>query len=147
MLLERMYPLASFGDLRHGLNRLFEGFDRPFNGECLRATGLFPALNVWEEGDTLYAEAEIPGVDPKEIEIEVVDNVLTLRGEKKSEHVEEGAGFHYTERRYGGFNRSIELPTSVDSDKVSAEYKNGVLKVTLPKHPELKPKRIAVKNG
>ena len=145
MLLERMYPLVACGDLRQGLGRLFEGFDRPFNGGSLRAPGLFPALNVWEDGDCLYAEAEIPGVDPKEIEIEVVDNVLTLRGEKKSEREEEGKGFHYVERRYGGFNRSIELPTSVDSEKVSAEYKNGVLTVHMPKVEAAKPRKIAVK--
>ena len=145
MLLERMYPLVSFGDLRQGFDRLFEGFDRPFNGGSLRAPSLFPALNVWEDGDCLYAEAEIPGVDPKEIEIEVVDNVLTLRGEKKQEREEEGKGFHYVERGYGGFNRSIELPTSVDSEKVSAEYKNGVLTVHLPKVEAAKPRKIAVK--
>ena len=147
MLLGSMYPLVSCGDLRHGLSRLFEGFDRPFNGDSLRMPGLFPALNVREDDDCLYAEAEIPGVDPKEIEIEVVGNVLTLRGEKKHEREEEGKGFHCVERRYGEFNRSIELPTTVDSEKVSAEYKNGVLTVTLPKHPESKPKRIAIRNG
>lgn len=147
MLLEKMYPLVSFGDLRQGFDLLCEGFDRPFNADSLRAPGLFPALNVWEEGDCLYTEAEIPGIDPKEIEIEVVDNVLTLRGEKKHERAEEGNGFHYVERRYGSFNRSIELPTSVDSEKVSAEYKNGVLTVIMPKHPDSKPKRIAVRNG
>ncbi len=147
MLLERMYPTVLFGDLRHGFDRLFEGCNQPFNGGSLLDPRSFPAVNVWEDGDSLYAEAELPGVDPKEIEIEVVGNVLTLRGEKKHQREEGGKGFHCIERSYGAFNRSIELPTSVDSDKVSAAFKNGVLTVTLPKHPESKPKRITVENG
>jgi HSP20 family protein len=147
MLLERMCPTLPFGDLRREIDRLFEGVAVPFNGGFLHAPAVFPAVNVWEDGDCLYAEAELPGVDPKEIEIEVVGNVLTLRGEKKHEREEEGKGFHYVERRYGGFIRNIELPTSVDSEKVSAACKNGVLTVTLPKHPESKPKRIAVRNA
>jgi HSP20 family protein len=147
MLLERWNPGFAAVDLRRELDRLFEGFAAPFDGGILRTVGVFPPVNVWEDGDCLYAEVELPGVDPKEIEIEVVGNVLTLRGEKKHEREEEGKGFHYIERRYGGFNRNIELPTSVDSEKVIAAYKNGVLTVTLPKHPESKPKRIAVQNG
>ena len=147
MLLERWNPNLGVFDLRRELDRLFEGIATPFNGGILRTAGVFPPVNVWEGGDSLFAEVELPGVDPKEIEIEVVGNVLTLRGEKKQEREEEGRGFHYVERRYGGFNRNIELPTSVDSEKVSAAYKNGVLTVTLPKHPESKPKRIAVHNG
>jgi HSP20 family protein len=147
MLLERWNPGFVVGDFCRGLDRAFEGFPAPFNGGVLCTAGVVPPVNVWEDGDCLYADVELPGVDPKEIEIEVVGNVLTLRGEKKHEREEEGKGFHYIERRYGGFNRSIELPTSVDSEKVSAAYKNGVLTVTLPKHPESKPKRIAVQNG
>lgn len=147
MLLERWNPNLAVFDLRRELDRLFEGIATPFNGGILRTAGVFPPVNVWEDGDCLFAEVELPGVDPKEIDIEVVGNVLTLRGEKKHEREEEGKGFHYIERRYGGFNRNIELPTSVDSDKVSAAYKNGVLTVTLPKHPESKPKRIAVRNA
>ena len=147
MLLERMCPTLPFGDLRREIDRLFEGVAVPFNGGFLHKPAVFPAVNVWEDADCLYTEAELPGVDPKEIEIEVVGNVLTFRGEKKHEREEEGRGFHYIERRYGGFNRNIELPTSVDSEKVSAAYKNGVLTVTLPKHPESKPKRIAVHHG
>jgi len=134
------------GDLCRGLDRVFEGFTAPFNDGVSCTAGVVPPVNVWEDGDSLCAEVELPGVDPKEIEIEVVDNVLTIRGEKKHEREVEGKGFHYVERRYGGFNRSIELPTAVDSEKVSAAYKNGVLTVTLPKHPESKPKRIAVRN-
>ena len=147
MLLQRLNPGFAAGDLCRGLDRVFEGFTVPFNGGVPCTAGVVPPVNVWEDGDSLYAEVELPGVDPKEIEIEVVDNVLTLRGEKKHEREEEGKGFHYVERSFGGFNRSIELPTSVDSEKVSAAYKNGVLTVTLPKHPESKPKRIAVHHG
>src|SRR3990172_3685700 len=147
MLLERLNPGLAVGDFRREIDRLFGGSAMPFNGGTFRTAGVFPPVNVWEEGDCFYAEAELPGVDPKEIEIEVVGNVLTLRGEKKHEREEEGKGFHYVERRYGGFNRNIELPISVDSEKVSAAYKNGVLTVTLPKHPESKPKRIAVRSA
>jgi len=106
-----------------------------------------PRMDLAESDDAITVKAELPGVDPKDIEISVTGNRLTLRGEKKQDREERGRDYHYVERQYGGFHRSIQLPTSVDSTKVSAEYKNGIVTVTLAKNPGAKAKRIPVRNA
>jgi HSP20 family protein len=106
-----------------------------------------PQLDLAESENEVVVKAEVPGVDPKDVDIHVAGNVLTIRGEKKEDREERGKDFHLVERQYGSFHRSIPLPTSVDPDRVAAEYKNGVLTVTLTKHPDAKPKRIPVRRA
>lgn len=102
-------------------------------------------MDVSETGKKVIVKAEIPGMDPKDIDISVTGNRLTLRGERKHEHEEKGENLHRVERSYGVFSRTIELPADVDSNKVEATYKKGVLKVNLPKTKESAVKKIAVK--
>jgi len=86
----------------------------------------------------------LPGIDPKDVEISLSDNVLTIKGEKKQEKEEENENYHVIERSYGGFTRSFRLPGQVQNDKVKATYKNGILKITLPKTEETKKKEIKI---
>jgi HSP20 family protein len=104
-----------------------------------------PRLDVWETKEAMVVTAAMPGVDPKEIEIALTGDLLTLKGEKEKETVEKEEHFHRVERAYGAFFRSVRLPMAVDGSKVTATFKNGVLAVTLPKTPASKGTMIPVK--
>lgn len=110
-----------------------------------RAARHYPLLNLHEDGDTLYVEALAPGLEPASLELTVVDHTLTISGEKRRhpEHIKPEA-FHRSEREAGRFRRSIELPLEVDAAKVKADYRTGLLLVTLPKSERAKPKQIPV---
>lgn len=139
-----------FTELRAEMNRLRDEMDRLFarrgaGSWSLFPTVTYPAMNVWEDEQRLYVEAELPGLDLGDLEIYVnAGNQLTVKGERKSPAVEHGT-WHRRERGCGTFSRTVELPSSVDANKVEAEFKNGVLLVTLPKAEEARPRRIAVK--
>jgi HSP20 family protein len=130
------------------MNRLQEEMDRLFGrGNGVRRFGrwAYPPLDLWEDDNSLYVEAELPGFELSELDITVAgENQLSIKGERKQPEVE-GATWHRQERGYGSFNRMIELPEHVDADKVSAEFKHGVLTVTMPKKEEAKARRIEVK--
>ena len=104
-----------------------------------------PTLDVSETKNDLVVKAEIPGIDPKDIDISLANEMLTIKGEKKQEKEEKEENYHLIERSYGSFARTIRLPREVQSDKISASYKNGILKVTLPKSEEAKKKEIKIK--
>lgn len=124
------------------MNRLF---DRWGNGNVFGGGAGFPALNVWEDGDTLHVEAELPGLDLKNVEIYVSGgNQLTLKGERKANLPEKGV-WHRQERVFGSFHRSLTLPFPVDADKVDARLENGVLHIQLNKHESARPRKIPVK--
>jgi HSP20 family protein len=106
------------------------------------ATRVFPGVNVWQEGDNLFAEAEIPGVKTQDIDISVVGNELTIKGQRPESGPE--AECHRRERRVGSFTRVIRLPVEIDASQVQATLKDGVLLVTLPKHENVKPRKITV---
>ncbi|MBN2384457.1 Hsp20/alpha crystallin family protein [bacterium] len=105
----------------------------------------FPAVDVWSNDEQAYVTAEIPGVVPDKLEITVQDDQLTVRGSRCAAECAEGEVYHRRERGFGEFIRTIGLPFSVDSEKVSAEYRNGILKVRLPRAEHDKPKLISVK--
>jgi HSP20 family protein len=101
-----------------------------------RGLALTPHIDVRETDKDIVVEAELPGIDEKDISVALQDGVLTIRGEKKHEHEEEKENYRMMERRYGSFQRSLRLPDTVDEDKVEAGFDNGVLKVSVPKRPE-----------
>ena len=101
-------------------------------------------MDVAETDDAVIVKAEVPGVDPKDIEVTLTGGVLTIKGEKREEKEEKGKRTHRIERAYGAFSRSIDLPEGVDPDNITAECKDGVLTVTLPKKPEAKARQIKV---
>ncbi len=144
MLLQRLSPDFAVSDFRRELDRLFEGIAAPFNGGFARGSGSFPAINVWEDGDFLYAEAEIPGVTMEDIEVCVVGDELCIKGQRKQPSAQ-NLIYHRQERGTGEFSRFLTLPMVVNPDKVEAVLKNGVLTVKLPKADEAKPRRIEVK--
>ena len=104
-----------------------------------------PRVDVKESKDAYDVMADLPGLDKNDISISLHDNVLTLKGERKSEEKKENETSYYAERTYGSFSRSFQLPTKVDSDKINAEYKNGVLHLSIPKVEEAKPRNIQIK--
>jgi HSP20 family protein len=104
-----------------------------------------PGVDVYEEKDEVVVKAELPGLDKKDIEVNISDSKLTLKGEKKKEEEVKEENYYRRERSYGAFLRSVELPTGVQADKVKASFKNGVLEVRVPKTEEAKTKTIKVK--
>ena len=129
--------------LHDEMNRLFDRWGG--NGPRQFAHGVYPLLNLWDDDEHLYVEAELPGLELSDLEMYVTgENQLSLKGERKQPGLT-GGTWHRQERGFGAFSRVIELPCAVDSDHVSAEFKHGVLTVTLPKREEVKPRRIEVK--
>jgi HSP20 family protein len=126
-----------FNYLRHQINRVFDDFwGGPWptrSGEMF--TGFAPQVDVTETDTEIKVCAEIPGVEAKDVDVSVEDDKLTIKGEKKYEREEDEKGQYRMERSYGSFERSIQLPTEVDESKAKAEFKNGVLRLTLPKRP------------
>lgn len=132
-------PLQQF---QSEMNRLFDRYSD--GGSRFEQPG-FPALNVWEDTDSVFVEAELPGVEFKDLEIYVTGgNQLTVKGERKPAVPERGV-WHRQERTFGAFSRSLTLPFAVDADKVDARLENGVLQIRLAKHESAKPRKIAVK--
>ncbi|HHF42390.1 MAG TPA: Hsp20/alpha crystallin family protein, partial [Candidatus Aminicenantes bacterium] len=103
-----------------------------------------PSDDIYETEHEVVLTAELPGMDEKDIEIKVEDNTLTISGERRMEKEIKEENYHRIERAYGSFCRSFTLPNYVDQDKISAEYDNGILKITMPKKPELKPRKVKV---
>jgi HSP20 family protein len=127
--------------LQQDMNRLFG--DMAVNR--MRKAPSFPAVNVWAAEDRALITAEIPGVDKDDFDINVTGDTLTLSGVRKAEELPENARYHRRERKSGEFSRNIQLPYTIDVDKVKATFKNGVLKVELPRVEAEKPKKITVR--
>jgi HSP20 family protein len=133
--------------LRDEIDRLFEAPLAEFARGSHLLSGWTPALDVFEDKDNVIVKAELPGMKKDEIEVSLRDGTLSISGERKSESKFENAEVYRAERFVGRFQRSVSLPTPVASDKVSAQYKDGILTITLPKTEEAKPKNIEVKIG
>lgn len=150
MSLIRYQPLRyqGFGGLNKlhtEINRLFDSLGQ-YDGENTPAADWTPAVDVAEEPSRYVLHADLPGVDPKDIEITHEDGILTIRGERRSETKTEETGFRRMERFTGSFFRRFTLPDTADAEKISAQTKNGVLELVIPKQPKLQPRRITV-NG
>jgi HSP20 family protein len=130
--------------LRREMDRIYSAFTE--GRGIAPAAGVFPALNMSEDDHNLYVRAELPGVDPENIEITTKENNLIIKGERKIAAEGEKVSYHRKERDSGKFRRIVSLPTRVDSDKVTAICKNGVLTVTLPKAEEAKFRQISVRS-
>ena len=113
-----------------------ENFFENFSTEPYREAGWAPSLDISETETEFVVKADVPGVDPKELDISYEDDVLTIKGEKKEEHEEKKDNYHRIERSYGSFSRAIKLPPSADADRIEAASKNGVLTLTIPKREE-----------
>ncbi len=141
-------PFREVSRLRSEMDRLWDDYFGP-GRRALRPMeeDWMPAVDISETGDKITVKAEVPGLEAKDIEIAMVGDTLTIKGEKKLEREEKEENYHMVERSYGSFTRAMKLPATVDADKVEASYKNGVLTVVLPKKEEVKPKAIEIKAG
>jgi len=131
--------------LRDEMDRLFDDFFGMTPARTERGAVWSPVVNVRENDNNFYIEAELPGMKKEDIDLEIEQNSLCIKGERKFEKNEEGENYHFVERSYGSFYRSFSLPSNVDAESISAEYKDGVLQVTVPKKEEVKPKKVAIK--
>jgi len=142
----RWNPMGDMNSTRHRINRLFEDFFYPMSREDSEP-GLWswnPVADIYELDDHFVIKAELPGVDKKDIEIDVKDGVLTLKGERSYNNEETEDKYYRKESTYGKFERSFTLPGNVNAGHIKAEYKNGVLKIEVPKPEDHKPKRITI---
>jgi HSP20 family protein len=133
-----------FSFLQQEIDRLFEGVTRNIPG---LATTTMPSMDISETDKAIEITAELPGLEKKDVELNVAENLLTIRGEKKNEREEKNKDYHLVERRYGSFSRSVELPAGVKVEDISAEIANGVLKVTVQKPAPKQTKQIEIKTA
>src|ERR1700736_1316723 len=150
-LLTRWEPFREFSvtqDRMNRMNRLFrESYSPESPDEALTTTSFAPPVDIYEDEHNITLKLEVPGIDEKDIDVRIDNNTLTVHGERKIEKEEKEENFRRVERRYGSFTRSFTLPSSVDPQQVSADYNQGVLKITLAKKAEAKPKQIKVNVG
>ena len=149
MVLRRGNGFHPLVQLRDEMDRLVTDFFNPTAAAVQSRWAVprsFPPLNVWEDGETIFAEAEVPGLKSEDIDISVVGNDLTIRGRRGGEP-REGVAYHRQERGVGEFQRLLRLPVEVDGSKVEATLTNGVLVIKLPKAEAAKPKKIRVSSG
>jgi HSP20 family protein len=136
--------LGELDRMRREMDRLWERITRDHYPSTFDYDWV-PSLDLSDRGDSLVAELEVPGMEPKDINISVTGDVLTISGEKKREKEEKECDYHLVERSYGKFSRSIRLPSTVNPDRVEASYKDGILSISLDKTEQAKTKRIEVK--
>src|SRR5512144_109601 len=139
---------SPFMSLQHEIDRLFKDFSRGFptiagNG----ATALMPSMDVTETDKEIEITAELPGLEEKDVQINIADNILTIRGEKKAEKEQKDKNYRLVERSYGSFERTLELPEGVNVDAIKANISKGLLKVTVPKPAPTQAKKIEVKSA
>jgi HSP20 family protein len=146
MPIVRWEPFRDLITTQDRMNRLFnETLGRFLGGEEGVSTGNWiPPVDIYETEHDVVLKAELPGVDPKDVEASVHDGLLYLKGERKYESEVKEENYRHVERAYGGFARTFTLPAAVDAEKVKAEFKDGILTVTLPKREEAKPKKIKI---
>ena len=151
MAIVRWEPFRDLMSLQERMNRLFDEQARASRtgtaDEWALGGSWAPAVDIYEQDGNIVMKAELPGIDPKAVDIRLENNTLTLRGERKLDKEVNEDNYHRVERSYGSFSRSFTLPTVVDQGNIKAEYKDGVLKLTLPKREEAKPRQIQVNVG
>lgn len=141
--IQRWNPARDFTRLQDEVNRLFEG-SLGVN-RSTESYGWTPAVDVFEDAEGVTFKFDLPEVEGKDVDVRLEDGTLTIRGERKLEREEKREGYHRIERSYGTFARSFTLPATLDAGKATAEHKNGVLRIFVPKRAEAKPKSITVK--
>lgn len=146
MAITRWDPFRDLNILQERMNRVFE--DAAVRGwksdEPSATTSWSPAVDIYETDSEIMVQAELPGVDRKDIALQLENNVLTLKGDRRFEKETNQENYHRIERSYGGFSRAFTIPTIVDEDKIRADYRDGILKIALPKKEQVKAKQIKI---
>src|ERR1700733_9768702 len=144
-VLTRWEPFREFTTLQDRMNRLFrDSFGPEGQDQSLATTAFAPPVDVYEDEHNITLKIEVPGIEEKDIDVRIENNILTVHGERKFEKEEKEENYRRVERQYGSFTRSFTLPTTVDPENVQANYEKGVLKIRLAKKAEAKPKQIKV---
>jgi HSP20 family protein len=145
MALVRWEPVRELSSLQQEMNRLFNGFfDAPRGANGNGGTRFLPATDLVETDDNFVLRADLPGVEEKDVKIELEDNVLTISGERKAEHEQRDEGYYRIERAHGQFARSLTLPEGVNAEGIVARFDRGVLEVKIPKPEQRKPHRVTI---
>lgn len=137
-------PFRELRSLQDEMTRLFAGAVPRSGGEQMAHGAWLPSVDIYEDKDRLVLEADLPGLNREDFEISVENNVITLKGERKFEKKVEGDNYHRVERSYGAFTRSFTLPQTVTAEGATADFENGILKVSLPKREETKARKIEI---
>lgn len=143
MAIIRWDPFRDLVTLRDKMNRLFEDAVRGEEKDLISSSWA-PAVDIYETENELVLAAEVPGVEERDVEISVEDNTLSIRGERKFQKETKEENYHRIERSYGSFYRSFTLPNYIDQERIHAEHESGVLKVHMPKKPEVKPRKVKI---
>ena len=144
MTLVRYEPWGMLNQLRRDMDRMFEAQAEGEESTSVATSAWVPAGGIKETGDGFENHADIPGADPKDIDVHMENGVLTIKGERESEKKEEKEGFKRVEREWGSFYRRFSLPDTANADKISAKSKHGVLEITIPKQEKAQPRKISV---
>lgn len=146
MQLVKFNPVRDMFSFRNRINHIFDDVFYPINRDEVEfSMGSWnPVVDVYDNDDSIVIKAELPGIDKEGIEIDVKDRVLTLKGERSSESEVKDDNYYRRERSFGKFERAFTLPADVDPDKIKADYKDGVLKIDIPKPEEKKPRQITI---
>jgi HSP20 family protein len=148
MALVRWEPVRELGTIQSEMNRLFNSFfDTPTHSSGAPLRRYTPAMDLVDTGEAFVLKADLPGLSESDVSIEVDDNVLTISGERKSEHEDRKAGYYRVERSHGSFRRSLTLPDGVDPEAVTATFDKGVLTVTVPKPEQQVPRKVQITVG
>ena len=146
MAIIRWDPFRDLVTLRDRMNRLFEDAVSTARTEekDMISSSWVPAVDIYEDEKQLVLTAELPGINEKDVDIKIEDNTLSIHGERKLEKETREENYHRIERAYGSFYRSFTLPHHIDQDKIQAEHENGVLRIIMPKKPELQPRKVKI---
>jgi HSP20 family protein len=140
--MDRINPYRDLMSLQNRLNHLFGNFS--FEDDGLSTQAWMPRVDIYESPDAMELTLEVPGIAKDQIRVTSEDNRVTVSGERRLEHEDTRGGYHRVERSYGSFERSFTLPTNVDPTTIAAQYRDGLLVLTLPKRPDAKPRRIEI---
>jgi HSP20 family protein len=146
-LITRWDPFREFVTLQDRMSRLLRDSQNDRGDESLLSSNFAPPVDIYEDEHNITLKIEVPEIEEKDIDVRIENNTLTVHGERRFEKEEKEENFRRVERQYGSFTRSFTLPTTVDADKVQADYEKGVLKIQLAKKAEAKPKQIKVNAG
>ena len=144
MTLVRYEPWGMLNQLRRDMDRMYQSQTDGEESTSVATSAWVPAVDIKETDDAFEIHADIPGVDPKDIDVHMENGVLTIKGERESEKKEEKEGFKRVEREWGSFYRRFSLPDTADAEKISAKSQHGVLEITIPKQEKVQPRKISV---
>lgn len=146
MTLVRYEPWSMLNQIRREMDQMLETANEGGESSAIATSDWIPAVDIKETKDAFILHADVPGVDPKDVDVHMENGILTIKGERESEKKDEREGYKRVERQYGSFYRRFSLPDTADAEKISAKSKNGVVEITIPKKEAVQPRKISVES-